>query len=124
MYAAKRGVIVKSDDVWFCLRCHACEAKCPNSIKIPDIITYMRSKILEEGYEKRVIEFYLDTVKTLLDSGLTIVASNNKIEEFKVENGLNIPSFTEEVKSELWGFLRKINLESRLRDVMKIDKRL
>lgn len=124
MYAAKRGMIVKSDDVWFCIRCHACEAKCPNSIKIPDIITYMRGKILEEGHEKRVVESYLDTVKAVFDSGLTIIASNNKIEEFKAEKGLNLSSFTEEIRSELWIFLRKINLEKRLKDVMKIDKRL
>jgi len=122
LYAAKKGLITKSEDIWLCLNCHVCEARCPNSVKVSDVILDARRKVLERHGEDRVLEFYSSLVRALLNSGVIAFVTSSKVEDFKSESGLNVPMLTETLKSELHEFLKEMNLEARLREVMGIER--
>jgi len=122
IYAAKKGLIAESEDIWLCLNCHICEARCPNSVKISDLVLDARRKVLERRGEDRVLEFYSSFVRALLNGGVIAFVTSSKVEDFKSESGLNVPMLTEALKSELHDFLKKMNLEARLREVMGIER--
>jgi heterodisulfide reductase subunit C len=122
IYAAKKGLITEYEDIWLCLNCHICEARCPNSVKISDLILDARRKVLEGHGEDKVLEFYSSFVKALLNSGVMAFVTSSRVEDFKLESGLDIPMLTEPLKSELHEFLKKMNLEVRLKEVMGIER--
>ncbi|MDH5816645.1 MAG: 4Fe-4S dicluster domain-containing protein [Candidatus Nezhaarchaeota archaeon] len=120
--AFKRKAVLRSEDVWLCLNCHVCEARCPNAVKVSQMILEERRKVLESHGEDRVFEFYSTWIRALLDSGVIAFATNTKVEDFKAESGLNIPTLTENVKLELRDFLRSISLEARIKEVMSFER--
>ncbi len=122
VYAAKKGLLTESEDIWLCLNCHICEARCPDSVKISDMILEARRRVLERHGEDRVLEFYSSFVRALLNSGVIAFVTSSRVEDFKSESGLNVPALAEPLKSELREFLKKINLEVRLREVMGIER--
>lgn len=113
---------MKSEDLWLCLNCHICENRCPNSVKISEMILEERRRILEAHGEERIFEFYSTWIRTLLDSGVIAFVTNSKVEDFKAESGLNIPMLTESMKLELRSFLKSMNIEVRLREVMGVER--
>jgi len=122
IYAAKKGLITEREDIWLCLNCHICEARCPNSVRISDLILDARRKVLERHGEERVSEFYSSFVRALLNIGVMTFVTSSRVEDFKSESGLNIPMLTEPLKSELHELLKKMNLEARLKEVMGIER--
>lgn len=120
--AVKRKAVVKSEDVWLCLNCHICDARCPNFVRISEIILEERRKVLEAHGEEKVFEFYSTWIRALLNSGVIAFATSTRVEDFKAESGLNIPMLTENVKLELQEFLKSMNLEMRLKEVMGIER--
>jgi heterodisulfide reductase subunit C len=122
IYAAKKGLITEREDIWLCLNCHICEARCPNSVRISDLILDARRKVLERHGEERVSEFYSSFVRALLNIGVMALVTGTRVEDFKSESGLNIPMLTEPLKSELHELLRKMNLEVRLKEAMGIER--
>jgi len=122
VYEAKKDLITEREDIWLCLNCHICEARCPNLVKISDLILDARRKVLEKHGEDRVLEFYSGLVKALLNIGVIALVTSSRVEDFKSESGLNIPTLTEPLKSELHELLKKISLEVRLREVMGIER--
>ena len=119
MYNIKKGILIKGDDVWLCLRCHMCEARCPNSVRIPDIIGELRELVLEERGERRVIELYIDLVRTVFDKGVAVLPASEEVERFKCENDLEVPPLPNDFKSELREFMRAIGFEDRIKRVME-----
>lgn len=77
---------------------------------------------METHGEERVFEFYSTWIRALLDSGVIAFTTNTKVEDFKAESGLNIPMLTENVKLELRNFLKSLNLEVRLKEVMGVER--
>ena len=122
MYAAKRGIITKSEDVWLCLNCEICEVTCPNSIRISDIILEARRKILEMHGEDRVFEYYSSYVRALLNSGVIAFITSTRVSDFKAENRLDIPMLSESVRAELYELMKRMNLEAKLKEVMGVER--
>ncbi len=118
MYSIKRGILVKSDDIWLCLRCHTCEARCPNSVRISDIIGELRGLILEERGERRAIELYIDLAETIFSEGVVMLPVSEEVKKFKSENGLEIPPLPDDFKAELKEFMKSISFEDRIKKVM------
>ncbi|MCS7139675.1 MAG: 4Fe-4S dicluster domain-containing protein [Candidatus Nezhaarchaeota archaeon] len=120
VYSIKQDVPVDGSDIWLCLRCHTCEARCPNSVKIPEIIGELRERVLEERGERRIVELYMDLAETIFNEGVIVPPVSNEVKEFKAESELNIPKLSEEFKDELKAFMKAISFEDRLRRVMSI----
>ncbi len=45
-----RKAVLASPDLWQCLQCYACYAKCPQNVKFRDIIKALRSLAIDEGH--------------------------------------------------------------------------
>ncbi|MHC1601289.1 MAG: 4Fe-4S dicluster domain-containing protein [Candidatus Nezhaarchaeales archaeon] len=120
MYNIRKNASISGDDVWLCLRCHMCEARCPNSVRIPEIIGELREHILEEHGEKRIVELYIDLAETIFNEGVTVLPVSNEVKEFKAESGLDIPLLPEDFKAELKELMKSVGFEDRLKKVMSI----
>jgi len=45
--------IFESDFVWLCAGCHACSDRCPQGVKVSDIMVILRNLALKEGFVHR-----------------------------------------------------------------------
>lgn len=42
--------VLKSDFVWLCSTCFACQERCPQGVKIPEIMVLLKNIAVREGY--------------------------------------------------------------------------
>jgi len=42
--------VLKSDFVWLCSTCYACQERCPQGVKIFEIMTLLKNMAVKEGY--------------------------------------------------------------------------
>ncbi len=45
-----KEAVYKSDFVWLCTACFSCQEKCPQDVKITDLMTVFKNLATEEGY--------------------------------------------------------------------------
>jgi len=61
--------VLRSSPIWLCLSCEACSVRCPNGIKIPEVMDVLREMAFKQGLrprEKNALIFhnvFLDSVK-------------------------------------------------------------
>jgi heterodisulfide reductase subunit C len=46
----QRAAVLSSELLWYCERCYACTAYCPQNVKFGDIMGALREMAVEEGY--------------------------------------------------------------------------
>jgi heterodisulfide reductase subunit C len=51
LYGMKDRVL-KSDFIWLCSTCYACQDRCPQGVKITDLMTVLKNMAVKEGYIK------------------------------------------------------------------------
>jgi heterodisulfide reductase subunit C len=51
LYGMKDQVL-KSDFIWLCSTCYACQDRCPQGVKITDLMTVLKNMAVKEGYIK------------------------------------------------------------------------
>ncbi|RLF13075.1 MAG: hypothetical protein DRJ62_00925 [Thermoprotei archaeon] len=117
LYDIKLGREPEERAIWLCLRCHTCESRCPNSVKIPDIIGVLREESLEAGRESKAVEVYLDISETIFSEGVTVLPVSGEVKEFKAESGLDLPFLPQEVRAELRKIMRSVGFEDRLKKI-------
>ncbi|MEM2025528.1 MAG: 4Fe-4S dicluster domain-containing protein, partial [Desulfurococcaceae archaeon] len=118
IYRLRRGNAPIGEEAWLCLRCHTCESRCPNAVRVPDIIGHLREASLERGDEKRVVELYLDLAETMFEEGITMPPISQEVREFKSEGGLEFQPLPPDFKVELKALLKEVGFEDRLKKVM------
>jgi heterodisulfide reductase subunit C len=93
-YKIVRG-IWEVDEIWYCLTCHICEARCPNCIRFAEVIMRLR----EENIKRRgdILDVYREMLKQFLDSGLAIGPISSDVEKYreKLRQNLNREEFRE-----------------------------
>lgn len=47
-----RREVLSSPQLWQCIQCYACYAKCPQNVKFRDVIKALRAMAVKEGYAK------------------------------------------------------------------------
>lgn len=45
-----RDEVLQSDFIWLCTSCYACQDRCPQDVRITDIITALKNIAVKEGY--------------------------------------------------------------------------
>lgn len=58
-----REEILRSDILWLCSGCYACQERCPMEVRITDILTTLKNMAAEEGYAPTGIRAQQDIVK-------------------------------------------------------------
>jgi len=89
------------EDVWLCLLCHACEAVCPNAVRIPEIVEEMRRILVDKGLEQSDLEVYLEGVDNIVSSGVMMASVNAEVRSFIEARGLSPRPLSSEARDEL-----------------------
>jgi len=57
-----RKDVLCSDFIWLCSTCYACHERCPQSVRIPDLMMAIRNIAIREGNVHPVYKAYVDTL--------------------------------------------------------------
>jgi heterodisulfide reductase subunit C len=58
-----RSEIFKSDFIWLCSNCYACQERCPQGINIPEFMTILKNLAVKEGYAPAGTKAQMDVIK-------------------------------------------------------------
>lgn len=69
IHLAKLGIknVVYSDAVWLCVTCYSCTERCPQGVKVSDVMRALKNLAVEEGYNP---EFSKGFFNNILSTGL------------------------------------------------------
>jgi len=45
-----RDRVLKSDFIWLCSTCYTCHERCPQDVRIPEVMTALKNMAVEAGY--------------------------------------------------------------------------
>ncbi|MEM1544829.1 MAG: 4Fe-4S dicluster domain-containing protein [Candidatus Methanomethylicia archaeon] len=69
------------DEIWYCLICHICEARCPSLIEFTKVVTKLREESIRA--RRDILNTYREMLKQFLDSGLVIKPISNEVEVYR-----------------------------------------
>ena len=83
-----RREVLSSPQLWQCIQCYACYAKCPQNVKFRDIIKALRAMAVKEGYAKadlaeELVRFSDCMLKLHRDAANLLVTDRPKYEALK-----------------------------------------
>ncbi len=58
--------ILESDFIWLCSSCHTCSERCPQGVKLSDIMNAIKNVAVKEGY---IHKSYVAQIKALAEKG-------------------------------------------------------
>lgn len=89
--------IIGSYSIWLCLSCQTCLARCPQSIDLPTVMDYLRTKAMEQNKvhpkAKNILAFH-----------------NNFLKSVKTNGRLHEAGFMIGYKLDTFSFLKDVNL--------------
>jgi heterodisulfide reductase subunit C len=62
LYGLKDEVL-RSDFIWLCSSCYACQERCPQGVSITDFMTLLKNMAVEEGHAPAGIKAQRDLIK-------------------------------------------------------------
>lgn len=68
IHLAKLGIrnVAYSNAVWLCVNCYACTERCPQGVKVADVMRLLKNLAVEDGY---IPEFSKEFMKNILNTG-------------------------------------------------------
>jgi heterodisulfide reductase subunit C len=63
LYGLKDEVL-RSDFIWFCSSCYACQERCPQGVSITEFMTLLKNLALKEGFAPAGVKAQMDIIKT------------------------------------------------------------
>jgi heterodisulfide reductase subunit C len=54
--------VLQSDFIWLCTGCYICQERCPQDVRITDLMTAFRNVAVEEGYPHPTVKAIVDMV--------------------------------------------------------------
>ena len=76
--------VLSSDYIWLCSMCLLCEERCPQGVRIPEVMTTLRNLAVEEGY----IPEPMKRIQSLLAESGRLYPIDDFIAEERAERGL------------------------------------
>ena len=62
LYGLKEEIL-RSDFIWLCSTCYACQERCPQGVSITDFMTLLKNMAIKEGHAPAGIRAQLKLVK-------------------------------------------------------------
>lgn len=60
-----RERVLSSDFIWLCSQCDTCEERCPQDVRIPEVMDVIKNLAVKEGYIHEVFAKQADTIHKL-----------------------------------------------------------
>jgi heterodisulfide reductase subunit C len=79
-----KRLVLSSEYIWLCSMCLLCEERCPQGVRIPEVMTALRNLAVEEGY---IPEAMRRILKTLSEAG-RLYPIDDFTEEERTDRGL------------------------------------
>jgi heterodisulfide reductase subunit C len=104
--------VLSSEFIWLCSSCYACSERCPQDVRLTDVMTAIKNIAVREGY---IHPLYINSAKILREHGRLYEVGNfdNKL---RAKSGL--PSLREDPKT-----VESIFETTQLDDLLKRSKK-
>jgi len=78
IHLAKLGIrdLIFSDAVWLCVNCYACTERCPQGVKVADVMRALKNISVEEGYSPN---FSKEFIANILKTGMAYSIPSSRI---------------------------------------------
>ncbi len=100
--------------IWTCLTCEQCEVRCPEHVKIPQILILAKVRGLVSG---NTPETALDRARSILSQGRTIQVSEPML---KTRDKMGLPSLGNPPVKQLAKALKELGLAEKLENIKSI----
>jgi heterodisulfide reductase subunit C len=97
--------------IWTCLTCEQCEVRCPEHVKIPEILVLAKVRGLISGNTPQTA---LDRARAILSQGRTILVSEPML---KTREKMNLPSIGNPPVEQLGIVLKELGTKKRVESV-------
>ena len=87
-----RDEVLSSDFIWLCSSCYSCSERCPQDVRIPELMNAIKNIAVREGYLPKAYRMQVDL---LWDHGRLLEISDFENEE---RQGHGLPPINEEVE--------------------------
>lgn len=77
-YPGYENELLRSASIWLCLACDTCYARCPQEVKLPDIMDFLR----QESMRRKLVNPKAKNILKFHRSFLAEVERNGKLNEF------------------------------------------
>jgi len=74
-----RERVLKSDFIWLCATCYTCAERCPQDVKLVDIMTVLKNMAVKEGY---IHPLYKEQMKLISENGAVYKIDNKRRERY------------------------------------------
>lgn len=71
--------VLTSDFVWLCTTCYTCQERCPQGVKITEVMNILKNLAVQEGY---VPDLFKEEVKLLRNLGVVYELDNKRRERY------------------------------------------
>ena len=72
-----RERVLSSEFIWFCSTCYTCRERCPQGVRLTDVMTALKNMAVKEGY---IHPLYKEQIKLLDKSGAIYEVDNRRRE--------------------------------------------
>jgi heterodisulfide reductase subunit C len=103
--------LVENQLIWTCLTCEQCEVRCPEHVKIPQILILAKVRGLVFGNTPQTA---LDRARAILSQGRTIQVSEPML---KTRNKMGLPSLGSPPVAQLTKVLKELGLTEKLESI-------
>jgi heterodisulfide reductase subunit C len=100
--------------IWTCLTCEQCEVRCPEHVKIPQLLILAKVRGLVKGNAPQIA---LDRAKTILSQGRIIEVSSPMT---KTREKMGLPDIGSPPIDQIDTILKEIELKDKLEQVVSI----
>jgi len=78
IHLAKLGIrnLVYNDAVWLCVNCYSCTERCPQGVKVADVMRALKNLAVKEGY---IPAFSKELATNILNTGLAYSIPSSRI---------------------------------------------
>lgn len=105
-----REKVLNSKEIWMCATCYSCTERCPQGVRLTDVMRVLRNIAVKEGH---VHPFFKNLSKVIIENG-RIFTDDSFINEMRSDLGL--PPVSSMNKDELAKMLATVRAKSAEKD--------
>jgi len=96
--------LLSSEELWHCVQCYTCYARCPQDVRFTDIMKVLRDMATEEGYAPKSMAEKAEAIDRMIQK------LRHKVTEYvwQVQKGKDPGKLSDEIKKHLASGLKEL----------------